>query len=215
MNDYEKKIIQDRLPSVIAALLLSIVMLSCANDIQIKNNLPPQKTTKKECTQPAEQKSIDSLKCINHEINALRHDIDSLHRTVQQRANAEMEQHPTFQYIEQNRDYIEKLKSINNKLLRDSYQLASKQSPLEMPTRGPAVFKQYENVPAIKRNGKIYAANNKAIKEFEKHAAELEKLQVDSYNRTAQNTTHTVFIMQNKMDSLLNVKDRIISQKSR
>lgn len=152
---------------------------------------------------------------INQQISNLRGTIDSLRNAKQKYINDKLMQIPEYQYVQQNQTRIDSLVDVNKQLLDRAYNAARNYSVMTIVPYSAKVFQNYPDIPVVQQSSWPYYKNNKEIKKFNQ-----QKNQADQITPiiTAQAETEIINQIDSaliKLDSLLNEKNNLLTQKSR
>ena len=152
---------------------------------------------------------------INNQIDGLYNDIAYTQRNAMQLTNDSLMKIPEYAFVVQNRDRVDSMTRANQDLMARAYQIARRKSVHAIVYKNESVFSDFGQDPSIKQIKYQYYKNKRDINDFKinqeciKNTPEMVKCYFDrmANNHVAQQLK--------KIDSLLNIKDSIITHKTR
>lgn len=155
----------------------------------------------------------NSLLRVNTEIAQTRNSIDSVRNTHERVLARKVRRCRNYQYIHENAEHIDALRDKNENLMNRAINLIHKKYPVVFVVRNSAIFVLYKDVPGISVIRDLYYQNMHAIREYERRVAEF-RPEYQKIKNECDSVKHAKIDMyQMRLDSLLNVKQKLIHQK--
>jgi len=205
MDDNAKQLIYDRIPSAIVAMLLMAYVFM-------------QQCTHKGTEQTSEQINLPqtiNTKHIDSQIKNTHKSVDSLRYILNQTDEQILKSNPMYTHVSAEHSKIDSLNKLNYTLIIRAYNAAAQSSPLCAARKNASVFTEFPNVPAVRRAHKQFVRNTKQIANLNKKISMIDA----NDNQTAQkmrcNAIAQIQHHQKQIDSLLNIKDSLIMQKTK
>lgn len=161
------------------------------------------------------KRTENAIEQINTQITDMRYNIDSVRNMLPRLVSDSMAHNPIFSEITQNRAYIDSLRTANDELIGRAYKIAKNNSMFSVPQRNISVFQDYSDIKGISPIAWKYYANDKKIRTYDKLRRENPNLgrAIQSHFDSIANVK--ISQLQNKMDSLLNEKHKLITQRQK
>ena len=159
------------------------------------------------------KKTNEKISNIDDEIANSKRYIDSLRTTKEERIHDSLIQYPAYQYVTENRETADSLRNTNAQMLQHAYNIAKSNSMVKIPHKNESVFTDFTEIPTIQNIKNSYYKNKRKIREFDRHIQALGTLPQDVRYHIDSATIAQISQYQNQIDSLLCVKDALISGK--
>lgn len=150
---------------------------------------------------------------IDDELGKQKYIIDSLRTTQENRIQDSLIQYPAYQYVTENRETVDSLRNTNAQMLQRAYNIAKSNSMVKIPHKNESVFTDFTEISTIQNIKNSYYKNKRKIREFDRHIQALGTLPQDVRYHIDSATIAQISKHQNQIDSLLCVKDALISGK--
>lgn len=164
--------------------------------------------------QPADTTTVQQYN-INQQIDSMRGAIDSLRHTKQKHINDKLMQIPEYQYVQQHQARIDSLVNVNKQLLNRAYNAATNYSVMTIVPYNAKVFQDYQHIPAVQQSSWPYYKNNKEIKTFNQQKNRANQIAPGVRLQAETEIINKIDSALVRLDSLLNEKNNLLTQKSR
>lgn len=152
---------------------------------------------------------------INQQISNLRETIDSLRNAKQKHINDKLMQIPEYQYVQQNRARTDSLIEANKQLLNRAYNAALNYSVMTIVPYSAKVFQNYQHIPVVQQSSWPYYKNNKEIKKFNQQKNRADQIAPGVRLQAETEIINKIDSALVRLDSLLNEKNNLLTQKSK
>lgn len=156
---------------------------------------------------------IDKIGLIDTHIKKLNHQIDSLRNTTEERTHALTKKHPDYSKMANSQHTIDSLHQVNDSILHVAHLYALKNTTINTPYNDERLFTQHRDMPIIRKAGRQYRQNNQKIQEYTKHLERFRRLQASAFTHVNTSNMHQIRKLQQQIDSLLDYKNKLITEK--
>lgn len=157
------------------------------------------------------KKTNEKISNIDDEIANSKRYIDSLRTTKEKRIQDSLITYPDYQYILQNQNAIDSLRSTNAELLDNAYNYARTNSLTTAALYNESLFTDFDDMPLVKNIGQQYYRNKQKINRFDQRKQKLGTIPYDVRRHIDSTTYAQIGKHQNQIDSLLNEKNNLIN----
>ncbi len=202
MDDNAKQILKNMLPGTICA----VVITACIFLAKISGEQNKQPVPLKKSIQAINTTNIDS------QIQNAHKSVDSLRHILNQSDEKIWELNPLYTHKSVTHTKIDSLENLNEKLISQAYDAATKSSTFCVARKNETVFNEYANVPAVRRAHKQFKLNTKRIKNLQQQIQNINNNKNKTVSDVRGDIIDTIQQYQRQIDSLLNMKHIHIMQ---
>ncbi len=157
----------------------------------------------------------DALIVLNTDINGAHRAIDSLRAAIPYRVSDSLSRHPDYKFVVDNQSRIDSLTRANEALLDRAYRAADDYAVYSILRRDEGLFNQFSDNRVVQDAKWRYYKNKRQIQAFNKTKAGLVSLPESVRRDITDKTLLDIQRLQSCIDSMLNVKDSLITSKVR
>ena len=189
-----------------ALITAAAINALCTQDVTDKK----QKHT--DTTKTTKLNNIDNL---NQAISVAWQNISDVRNGVKHQVQDSLARNPEYAFVVENAPRIDSLRAVNEQLLARAYKAAKRNAIHSVPYSGERVFTYNANIPDVKNIKHKYMRNKNEIKLYQKRRDATCNIpnMVQAHFDTRANNLIAGYL--NEIDSLLKIKDSLITQKTR
>ncbi|MDE6477865.1 MAG: hypothetical protein K2L94_01295 [Alphaproteobacteria bacterium] len=151
------------------------------------------------------------LETVNDQIALTQLKIRALRSENKRHILRDLRRNGAYRYVQENRKTVDSLRTANVELIDQACARARRTATFTIVPHTAMVFLQYTHVPGVSGLGTMYELNNREIKKFDDKLAK-----IDGFEQRVRNHHDSIMYANlaqahHQLDSLLNVKHRIIN----